>query len=211
MGGIYNGDNVEATTPELINEYGYEVIFKPEYDKNYCVIFLKNGNFINVLVKVNTDGGKTYCVRDCHETDQYDYTNFEQLTNHLSSKYQFEELTVVDGVLIEEFGNIEYLIVTKPFQIIMLDSKLHDTNEDDQDQELDQELKTTDTNDNDHFYIELNDVSTDEDVKKLMETIGDDLDDGTPLISDEANEQNDSNEINDMDEMLALQLQFGYD
>ncbi|AYV82357.1 MAG: hypothetical protein Homavirus36_2 [Homavirus sp.] len=93
----------------------------------------------------------------------------------------------------------------------MLDSKLHDTNEDDQDQELDQELKTTDTNDNDHFYIELNDVSTDEDVKKLMETIGDDLDDGTPLISDEANEQNDSNEINDMDEMLALQLQFGYD
>jgi hypothetical protein len=121
-GGIYNGTNVNATTPDLINQgiIGYEHMFKEDINSDYCVIFLKNSNFIIVLVK-QTENGKLYCFRDCHETEQYNFNSLEELQVHLNVKYQFNNLTVVDGVLIPEFSNIEFLVVNKSFDIVELD------------------------------------------------------------------------------------------
>ncbi len=124
-GGIYNDTN--GTTPELINQFGYDPVFEPEENnQNHAIIFLKNGNFIVVLIKQNEGGSKFYCVRDCHETEQYNFDTFDALKVHLSTKYQFNELTVVDGFLIEEYANIEYLVIDKPFPIIILDISLYD-------------------------------------------------------------------------------------
>lgn len=124
-GGTYYADHVQGTTPEIINMFGYDPIFDLTLTQNHAVIFLKNGNFIVVLVR--TDGNsRVYAVRDCHENTQYNFENFDDLELHLASKYQFNELTVVDGVLIEEFGNIEYLCVNKPFQLLEIDPELHD-------------------------------------------------------------------------------------
>ncbi len=129
-GGEFTDNSIGAATPQIINEFGYEMIFKPEdAPGNYCLIFLKNGNFIVVLAK-DTENGKLYCIRDCHEKDQYDFNSFDGIKSHLNEKYQFNELTIVDGYLIEEFGNIEYLIIDHPFSIINLDPNLcNDGNE----------------------------------------------------------------------------------
>lgn len=113
----YTDKNIEATTPEIINEFGYGVFFKElDYKENYCTIILKNSNFFTIMVK--NDNHKLYCIRDCHEKEQYNFTTLEQLKYHLRDKYQFEELTIVDGVLIEEYGNIEALVIDKKFNII---------------------------------------------------------------------------------------------
>ena len=44
----------------------------------------------------------------------------------MSHRYQFNQLTIVDGVLIGEYGNIEYLIIDEPFAITNLDPNLYD-------------------------------------------------------------------------------------
>lgn len=122
--GVFVDSDIQATMPELINEYGVGSMFKePDYNHNYALIILKNSNFISVLVK-NVDGHMVYHLRDCHEQAQHNFQNFADLENHLKEKYQFGELTVVDGVLIEEFGNIEYLVVDEPFVIPELDPEL---------------------------------------------------------------------------------------
>lgn len=118
--------NIQATNPELINEHGYTNIFKLDDVENYCIIFLKNGNFFVVLINNLENGDKKYCVRDCHENQQYNFNIIQDLLNHLNQKYSFNELTVVDGVLIEEFANIEYLILDNPFNMITIDPSLHD-------------------------------------------------------------------------------------
>ena len=91
----FKDTEVQATTPELINEYGYENIFDPEAVHNYSVILLKNSNFIAVLVHVSDDGSMKFYVRDCHEREQYMYNNQADLYNHLKNNYQFQELTIV--------------------------------------------------------------------------------------------------------------------
>lgn len=119
--GVYNFNDIMATSPELIKEniIGYETIFT---NKNrHCVIFLKNRNFITVLFDNNK-----YSLRDCHENNQYDFSSLEELKNHLNEKYQFDKLTIVDGVLIEEFSNIEFIIINQPFQITNLICKDND-------------------------------------------------------------------------------------
>jgi hypothetical protein len=127
-GGEYNEGNIGGATPEIINEFGYEMMFKPIDDtNNYSVVFLKNGNFIAVLIKNTLIDGvnfKSYAVRDCHCNDQFDFDSFDALKVHFSKMYQFNELTVVDGVLIEEYGNIEFLIFEKQFPIIVLNNDL---------------------------------------------------------------------------------------
>lgn len=129
--GGYHDGQVKATTPELINQYGYinfdddeASIFKfPGYPANYAVVFLKNSNFIVVLVKFVEDKN-VFCVRDCHEKEQYDFDNFEALTEYLNKTYQFNNLTIVDGVLLPEYSNIEYLKLEEPFEVQMLDPTL---------------------------------------------------------------------------------------
>src|SRR3972149_6968182 len=49
--GAYVDDDIEATMPELVNEYGVASLFKePDYKNNYALIILKNSNFITILV-----------------------------------------------------------------------------------------------------------------------------------------------------------------
>ena len=121
--------DVGATTPELLTNgiIGYEHIFRFGQGQNYCTLFLKNRNFIAVLYKTD-DGGanETYAVRDCHENTQRDFTNFNDLQMFLNNTYQFEQMTIVDGVQIPEYGNIEYITIEQPFELVVIDPDLFD-------------------------------------------------------------------------------------
>jgi hypothetical protein len=135
-------DKIGATSPELISQniLGYDNIFKPvDYNQNYCVVFLKNRNYINVLVKyeiINTESNSsnavnykiTYSVRDCHENHQHNFNNFNQLRNFLNNTYQFEQMTVAGGLAIPEFSNIEFLVIDAPFALVNIDADLYDEN-----------------------------------------------------------------------------------
>ena len=199
-GGEFNDGQIGGLNPEIINEYGYQICFKPvESTQNYAIIFLKNSNFIVVLVKHNPDGSKLYCLRDCHETDQYDFDSFDALSVHLSEKYQFNNLTIVDGVLIEEYGNIEYLLIDKPFEIILLDQSLYD----DEGKVETDDFKMT---------LDIKDLTSEE----LME-IGLNPDGSEYKKNEQYSSQssinsmtNSSNDLS-LDELMALQLQYGDD
>jgi len=110
---IYTGKDVEVTSCELLenNIIGYEHIFSNN-ENPYCVIFLKNTNYFVVMVR---DG--IYSVRNCHETEQYNFWTLEDLTEHLNNKYHFNKEVDLDGYKIPEFSNIEFLIVNKKLTI----------------------------------------------------------------------------------------------
>jgi len=192
-GGEFNDGHIGGLNPEIINEYGYQICFKPlESNENYCILFLKNSNYIVVLVKCLADGSKVFCVRDCHETDQYDFDSFDALSVHLSEKYQFNNLTIVDGVLIEEYGNIEYLLIDKPFNIILLDETLYDdegkVEKDEFKMILDLKALTSD---------ELKEIGLNPDGSEYKQVV----------------ESKASGTVTDvsLDEMMAMQLQYGDD
>lgn len=134
----YHDNQVKATTPEMINQIGYinfddedASMFRfPGFPMNYAVVILKNSNFFVVLVKF-TGEGNSYHVRDCHEKEQHNFENFETLVEHLNRTYQLNELTVVDGVFLPEYSNIEYLRLDEPFKVKHIDPSL--ANPDDQD------------------------------------------------------------------------------
>lgn len=113
-----NKKNIIATSPELISQniIGYNSIFNFDNINNYCIIFLKNSNFIIILVKIN-NGKPIYCLRDCHENNQYNFDNFDNLRKFLDDIYQFEKLTIIDGVTIEEYSNIEFLVIDSKFNL----------------------------------------------------------------------------------------------
>jgi len=121
-------NDIGATTPELIvtGIMGYDNIFKLGYNQNYCVLFLKNRNYIAILCKINADNTTTFAVRDCHENTQRNFNSFDDLKTFLDNTYQFEQETIVGGVLIPEFGNIEYLVIDTPFSLDALDTELVD-------------------------------------------------------------------------------------
>lgn len=111
-------NNIIATSPELISEniIGYDIMFNKNITHNYSVIILKNFNFLIIMVKYN-NGNPIYYFRDSHEKTQYNFDNFNNLREFLNNNYQFEKLTVVEQVLIEEFSNIEFLIIDSPFEL----------------------------------------------------------------------------------------------
>lgn len=123
--GTLNPSDIGASTPELVvtGVVGWEHFFPVVNVNNYCVIFLKNSNFFVIMVKrdglTEGEGGVKYAVRDCHQNEQYDFDNFDDMVKHLNTDYRFEESTIVDGVPIPEFDNIEFLVINKPFQIII--------------------------------------------------------------------------------------------
>ena len=123
---------IGATSPELITTgvLSYEHIFKFGSDQNYCVLFLKNRNYIPVLCSSSkSDSNEVifrYSIRDCHENSQKNFNNFESLRQYLDKTYQFEQLTIVDGVTIAEFSNIEYIVIDSPFIIHNIDPELFD-------------------------------------------------------------------------------------
>lgn len=122
-----NPGAIGVTTPELITTgvMGYDSIFKLGSPQNYCVLVLKNRNFIAILCK-HDDSGETFAVRDCHENSQYNFKTFDELRLWLNKTYQFEQMTIVDGVMIPEFGNIEYLVIDEPFELVNVDPDLVD-------------------------------------------------------------------------------------
>lgn len=113
----FAGSEVQATTPELLitGIIGYEHMFAPS-DTNYALMLLKNGNFMTVLIKKTTDG-ITYAVRDCHQTEQYDFADLVSLQEHLNKTYQFDTQTVVGGVPIPEFSQIEFIRIEQPIML----------------------------------------------------------------------------------------------
>ena len=119
--------DINATSPELLTSgiVGYEHIFKFGYEKNYCVLLLKNRNYIAILCKVS-GGTEAFAVRDCHENTQRTFPNFEDLRQFLNTTYQFEEQTIVSGVRITEFENCEFLTIEAPFVLINIDTGLVD-------------------------------------------------------------------------------------
>lgn len=126
--GTLKPNDIGATTPELIvtGVMGYDNIFKLGYNQNYCVLFLKNRNYIAILCKYNPDNTTTYAVRDCHENTQRNFNIFDTLKTYLDTTYQFEQETIVAGVPIPEFGNIEYLVIDTPFNLDTVDTDLID-------------------------------------------------------------------------------------
>jgi hypothetical protein len=121
--------DINATTPEMISQniVGYEHIFKFGHPENYCLIVLKNRNYIVIMVK-NTDENQSYSIRDCHENFQYDFNNFEECQNFLDKTYQFEQMTIVDGFPIPEFSNIEFITIDHKFELVNIDPDLVDEN-----------------------------------------------------------------------------------
>lgn len=120
-------NDVNVTTPELITGgvISYEHIFRFGQGQNYCVLFLKNRNFIAVLYKVD-GSNETYSVRDCHENTQRNFDNFTDLQTFLNNTYQFEQMTIVDGVHIPEYSNIEFMTIEQPFELVVIDPDLFD-------------------------------------------------------------------------------------
>ncbi|QKF94245.1 hypothetical protein QKU48_gp0787 [Fadolivirus algeromassiliense] len=125
--GTLNQAEINATTPELLtqNIVGYEHMFKFGYQQNYCILLLKNRNYMAILCKCSPEG-ETYAVRDCHENTQRNFSNFESLRNFLNNTYQFEQPTIVGGVRIPEFENVEFLTIDVPFELINVDTGLID-------------------------------------------------------------------------------------
>ena len=125
-------NDINATSPELITSgvISYEHMFKFGYYQNYCVLFLKNRNYIAVLYKNYPESeshtGDIFAVRDCHENTQRNFDNLHDLQVYLDKTYQFEQMTVVDGVPIPEFSNIEFITIENPFELIVIDPDLID-------------------------------------------------------------------------------------
>lgn len=130
--GNYTDNDIKGTTPDIIQECGYTEIFKPQnYNKNYCIIFLKGSNFMTILIQFNQEiNAQVYYVRDCHEKEQLTFNSFDELKEHLKQKYNFEQMMIVDGVELSEFSNIEYLVIDSGFMICNLDPELYDGGDD---------------------------------------------------------------------------------
>lgn len=120
---IYTDNDILSTSYSLVKseDVGYNFIF-PKSKDNYCVLFLKNGKFFVVFVK--EDG---YSIRDSHETEQYDFTTFDELKNHLSEKYQFDKKIDLSGpygeYTVDEWGSIEFIKMYDIFETT-LDTKI---------------------------------------------------------------------------------------
>lgn len=114
-----NDTDVSGTNAMWIKDgtLGYNTMFEPQKEiPRYAVILLKSNKFFVVLVDQERN---SYHVRDCHNLIQYDFPNRKQLEGFLRDHHEFEtQITVTDpdGTVhvVDEFSNIEYLIVAKP-------------------------------------------------------------------------------------------------
>lgn len=201
-GGSYSSNEVGATTPQLMATgiLGYDSILKDGSNDNYCVIFLKNSNFIVVMVK-NEEGNNTFSVRDCHEVKQPNFETVDSLKAYLNKTYQFDQMTVVDGVLIEEFGNIEYLVVDHQFDTVNVDSDLHyDDGSDDNKDEI-QDLEKG------KIIHESTGLIDSESGSEQEIELDNDTEDTSYSDAKLADKDPTLFSVTDYDEMLALQMQ----
>ena len=145
-----NNSNVIATSIELIKTgvLSFDQMFKPVFTDPYCIIFLKNSKFFVVMVRPDM-----FCVRDCHEMFQYNFSTLDEMVSKLQETYQFVDDINLDGYMIPEFSRVEFLVIDKKFKChLETDSPGYDDN----------------TYDQDHFdnldvdYGEIEDISEDE-------------------------------------------------
>lgn len=108
---------IMCTTTELIKEniVGFNEIFSNS-DNKYCVIFLKNEKYIVVMVDNNK-----YYVRDCHESEQYNFDKIDDLIDHLNKKYQFSENINITGIDYSDYSSIEFIKIKKNFMCLICD------------------------------------------------------------------------------------------
>jgi len=110
--------DILATTCELVasDVIGFDSFFPDaiKEKENYCTIFLKNSNFFVVLVK-HIENTTIYSVRDCHHDMQSDFQSLEALKTYMNSTYRLNVPTVIDGVPIPEFDNIEFVVLNEGF------------------------------------------------------------------------------------------------
>jgi hypothetical protein len=105
-----------SSTVELVElgEVGFNIMFPKEYEKiSYSVIFLKNSKFF----VVNKSISGIFSIRDCHEIDQYDFKSKDDMINHLRQIYQFDTKIIVDGMSLDKFSNIEFIVINEEFTI----------------------------------------------------------------------------------------------
>lgn len=100
-----------ATSTMMVREkvLGYDAIFKDSPEKPYGIIFLKSSKFFVVLVEPK-ESGVRYHVRDCHDSIQMSFDDRPGLEQFLKTRHEFETDIVVDGHVVGEFSNIEFLV-----------------------------------------------------------------------------------------------------
>lgn len=108
--------DIIATNTELIEQeiIGYNMIFQ-DIKKPYAIIFLKNAKFFVVL----SENNNTFHIRDSHEKIQYDSLTLDEVIYILNEKYQFNKEIDLDGYKVEEYSNIEYLIIQNKFDMLL--------------------------------------------------------------------------------------------
>ena len=112
-----NSDKVMGTSVELVvnDTIGFNQMFKETFTDPYCVIFLKLSKFFVVYVRPDM-----YCIRDCHERCQYNFKTRSELIEHLMKTYSFCDELTIEGIKmkdLEQFNNIEFIIIEKPFTL----------------------------------------------------------------------------------------------
>ena len=103
--------STNATTPELIKEniLGWDTML-PEKNEPYAVVFLKSNRYFTVMHKEGI-----YYLRDANEPFQYDFNSRDELIKHINERHQFDTEIKVDGFVVGEFSNIEFLILDKEY------------------------------------------------------------------------------------------------
>jgi len=122
-----DANKIIGTCVELIvnKVLGFGEMFpKIDGDSKYAVIFLKNEKYIVVLVDKNG-----YYVRDCHESVQYNFKDFESVVAYLGDAYQFTTQINVSGIEFSEYSSIEFIRITEKFDTYI--SSLLSINDDD--------------------------------------------------------------------------------
>lgn len=114
----YANEQPSTTSSELVKEeiIGYRDFFPEELNGlRYCTMFLKAGNFFIVLVSED----HKYYLRDCHREYQYNFENLNDVCAHLNQEYRMDISTIVDGYPIPEFNNIEFLVLSRKFTLLL--------------------------------------------------------------------------------------------
>jgi hypothetical protein len=84
------------------------------HTQNFCTIIRKNNIFFVIMGNKLT---QCYYVRDCNEKTQYIFKNRVDLIDHLDDIYTFTTSIVIDDIELPEYSTIEYIVITKEFNV----------------------------------------------------------------------------------------------
>jgi hypothetical protein len=106
-----NPSDIGCCSVYLINlkEFNLKELLTSE--NNFAIIFLKNAKFFVVLYDK-----QTYCIRDCHESFQYNFCSVDELIFHLNDIYQFDKKINVSGFSYDDYDSIEFIKIENKFK-----------------------------------------------------------------------------------------------